>query len=416
MSRFQQAKYYEVFQKPHKRYILKKKEKPLWKPSTLKGQITGLSMSILFLSILSIPVFTQSIVVGYIVIVFILSSIVTLFVVGIILLNKQEQAKKHKSPISLSEFNSNSKVLNDISRVNIRAIRHVLGHLYSLNPCQLYPADTPEKLAYLTRTGRPPFAFELILGVAHRLSIPLNDEDVDQITENICNCPDVETLTVKLSRELEKRRGQNCENAIDIKQPLPEERTKVWKCVLWGCLLSGFLSLRIILEERGFTPTSIVSIIFFITPIGGLLGWGYAALGNRKPKKTSKEDENLLDMIGALGKYSEAGKYLYFFLFLLRIGDIVTIRESDPLPECETEELERMPLFSEICAYLKSAIDVEDRFYEQPIEGELVFGVRDDQPVEKQYSFSVTICDGIEDAYISFRRNAPEEEPEIDSC
>ena len=290
-----------------------------------------------------------------------------------------------------------------ISNVYIRAIRHVLGYIYDLNPCQIHPTDSPENLAYLTRTGRPPFAFELVLGAAHRLSIPLNDSDIDQITENIYNCPDVETLIVKLSRELEKRRGNNCQGAIDITHSLPEERMKVWKCVLWGCLLFGFLSLQIFLEEHDFTQASIVSRIFILTAIGGLLGWGYAALGNWQPKKNFTASERLLKQLISLSN-NVVGKYLYFLLASISPGEIVTIKESESFPECKEGEFERVPLFSEICAFLKTAIEVEDRFYEQSIEGELVFCVKDRESQEEKFHITATICDGIEDAYVTFQR------------
>ena len=100
-------------------------------------------------------------------------------------MDKWGKSRKNRIHVSLSDFVSGSTRLSGISKVYIRAMRHVLGHLYVLNPCLIYPADTPEKLQYLTRTGRPPFAFELILGVARRLSISLNDDDVDQITETV---------------------------------------------------------------------------------------------------------------------------------------------------------------------------------------------------------------------------------------
>ena len=406
MSRFQQAIYCKVLKEPLRRYLLKKKETSLWKPKQFKQQlIIWLSILLFFLGLVVLMVvfdrdknISMYITVGYV--------IAIPFMAVFFSFDKWEKFKKNKAPISLTDFIDGANNPDSISRVYTRVIRFVLGHIYQIDPCQIYPGDTPEKLAYLARASSPPFAFELILGTATRMSIPLNDEDVDRITENICNCPDVETLTVKLSRELEQQRGRNCQNAIDIKSPLPEEKKKVWKCVLWGFLLSGLFSFWICLEERDFTSTSIISRILVVTTIGGLLGWGYASWVNREPKKKcSKEDEKLLNKLSVMGAYGDASKYLYFFLYSLFVGDIVTIRESELLPECDAEELERIPMFSEICAYLKSAIGAEDCFYEHPVEGELVFCVKDKEPQKEKYHIAVTICDGIEDAYITFQRN-----------
>ncbi|MHC4555110.1 MAG: hypothetical protein ACYSUS_07440 [Planctomycetota bacterium] len=408
MSRFEQAIYSKVLQEPRRRYLLKKKEKPLWKPKQFKQQLVIWLSILLFILglVLLMAVLDRD---SYSSVYFAVGYLIAVpFIVIFFLMDRWGSFQKNKTPMSLVDFNGGATNISGISRVYVRSVRHVLGHLYSLNPCQIYPTDTSEKLVYLTRTGRPPYAFELILGVAHRLSISLNDNDVDQITENIYNCPDVETLIVKLSRELEKRRGNNCQGAIDITHSLPEEKMKIWKCVLWGCLLAGVCSVEIFFNEHDFSVVSIVLRIVFLIIIGGLLGWGYAALGNWKPKKTSREDENILNMLSALGKYSEAGKYLYFFLSSLPVGESVTIRESEPLPEYEIEDLERMPLFSEICAYLKSAMDVEDRFYEQPIEGGFDFCVKDKESQEEKYHITAIICDGIEDAYVTFQRKDPD--------
>jgi hypothetical protein len=389
--------------------------------------------------------------------------------------DKREKAKKNQIPKSLSEFIENSKKLNDISNIYNRAIRHVLGYIYDLNPCQVYPINTPENLAYLTRASRSPFAFEIIVGVANQLSIPLSEQDIDQITDNICDCENVEELIIKLSRELENRRGHHCDNAIDFSQPPTEDdKDSLWPYLLGGFVLFGLIAIQTIFEEEndlkkiieseglffiffcgvigsllglgvglsknrrpkkrtnlstrkcmiigifivvalvslsfvgeeGLSKAEMVQRILWGIIIGGIGGWGWGALSNWEPKKKcSKEDEKLLDEILAMAKYGDASKYLSFLLTSISIGESLTIRESAPLPELKDGDFERTALFSEVCIWLKLAIDVEERFYEKPVEGNLTCFIKDKESKKKQYNHTVTICDGIEDAYIKFTRN-----------
>jgi len=118
----------------------------------------------------------------------------------------------------------------------------------------------------------------------------------------------------------------------------------------------------------------------------------------------------------SLSKNNVANKYLYFLLTSLPIGGIVTIRESEPLSGCGAKDLERIPLFVEVCTHLKKLLDLEDYFYEQPVEDELIFCINKKQLWQEQYHITVTICDGIEDAYVSFRRYDPKEESETSNC
>ena len=137
--------------------------------------------------------------------------------------------------------------------------------------------------------------------------------------------------------------------------------------------------------------------------LGGLAGWGMAKLENRQPGK-NPESERLFRQILLLGKQNVACQYLYFFLRSLPLGENYTIRESEGLPEIEESNLERLPVFSELCSYLKIMMDMEDRFYEQPVEVEHIFCMRKKQSQPEEYHITVTICDGIENAYIALRR------------
>jgi hypothetical protein len=404
LSRFQKAIYYKVFKEPLRRYLLKKKERPLWKPRQFKQQlIIWLSILLFALGLVLIMVLfdrdndsSMYLAVGYV--------IAVPFMALFFSMDKWGKSRKNRIHVPLCDFVGGSNRLCDISKVYVRAIRHVLGYIYKLDPCQIHSADTPEKLAYIARASSPPFAFELILGTATRMSIPLNDEDVDQITENICNCPDVETLIIKISKELEKRRGRNCQNAIDLKQESPKDKKEALKYIFIGCVLGGLGSIEIFFNEHDFSAFSIIiRIICFIT-IGGLAGWGIVKLENWEPKKSCEESERLLKQLISLSN-NVVGKYLYYLLVPMSVGEVITIKESEPLPECKEGEFERVPLFSEICVFLKSAIEVEDSFYERPIKGELVSRVKDEQPENRLYNHTVTICDGIEDAYVTFQRN-----------
>lgn len=408
MSRFQQAIYYKVFKKPLRRYLLNKKEKPLWKPKQFKQQLViWLSIFLFFLGLILIMVLfdrdndsSMYLAVGYVIAIPLMAVFFSM--------DKWGKFKKNKIPMSVVNLVDNASKLSDTSKVYIRAIRYVLGHLYTMNPSQIYPDDTPEKLAYMARASSPPFAFELILGTATRLSMPLNNEDVDQIAENICDCPDVETLIIKFSKELDQRRGRNCQNAIDLKQEIPKDRKEALKYIFAGCILGGLGSIEIFFNEHDFSVLSIIIRIASLVTFGGLLGWGIVKLENREPRKSCKESEKLLKQLISLSN-NVVGKYLYFLLASISAGEAVTIRESEPLPECKEGEFERIPLFSEICAFLKSAIEAEDRFYEQPIEGELIFRVKSKEPQKEKCHITATLCDGIEDAYVTFERNDTEE-------
>ena len=407
MSRFQQATYCKVLKEPRRRYLLKKKEKLLWKPKQIKQQlIIWLSIILFFVGFVLIMVMfdpdentSMYIAAGYVIAIPLMAVFFSL--------DKWNKFKKNKALISLPDFIGGANNPSSISRVYARAIRFVLGHIYQINPCQVYPGDNPEKLAYIARASSPPFAFELILGTATRLSIPLNDEDVDQITENICDCHDVETLIKKLSRELDQRRGRNFQDAIDLKKEIPKERKEVFKYILIGCFLGGLGSIEVFFNKHNFSVISIIIRMACLITIGGLLGWGIVKLENWELRNSSKESERLLRQLVSLSN-NVVGKYLYYLLAPMSAGEVITIKESGPLPECKEGELERIPLFSEICVFLKSAIEVEDSFYERPIEGELISRVKDGQPENKQYNHTVTICDGIEDAYIAFYRNPAE--------
>lgn len=470
MSRFQQTTYRKVLKEPRKRYLLKNKEKRLWKHQDFKEHLKMWAFLLFWLGgaiVLMVTVGWIWLFLGY--------AFLFPVLAGGYFIDKREKLRKSKSPISLNEFINRAKNLNNISNVYIRATRYVLGNLYQINACQIYPKDTPGALFKLSeRMSRPPFAFAVVLGVANRLSIPLSEEDVDQIIDNICNCENVEELIGKLSNELEHRRGRNCQNAIDFTQPPTDDpKESVWKyvfigfllfglfaiqglversesikdvmdtaaiiavlltaligaflglafgiwknkkpkktkklsvrqCIIRGCILLGILALIGLVGQEAPSITDILLGFLFFLGLGGLLGWGYGALMNWEPKKGSKENEISLDSIRILAKHALANKYIKFLLTSIPIGQDVKIHESEPLPEIKGTDLERMPFFSEICMCLKDILELDDRFYEQPVEVEYNFCIKNEQNQPEEHLFTITICDGIENAYIIFRRH-----------
>ena len=477
MSRFQQITYQKVLKEPRRRYLLKKKEKLLWKSYPLKTQLKAWSFLVSYIIIFLVLLFTLKPNETVAIAIVLAWAIGAPFIALLFSEDKREKAKKNQTPMSLSEFIDNSKQLNDISNINNRAIRQVLGSIYEIKPCQIHPTDTPENLAYLTRGSCSPLAFEIIVGVANQLSISLSEQNIDQITDNICDCANVEELIVKLSKELEQRRGRHCDNAIDFSQlPKDDDKENLWryliggfvlfvlvgaqallerardikeliepfgllcifvcgvigsllglgvgllknrrskkakklsirKCVIIGIFIVVSLVLLDFVGEEDLSKSEMTQRVLWSIIIGGIGGWVWGKLSNWKPKKVSEDDRKLWDAISAIGMYGEASRYLSFLLNSMSIGESITIRESESLPEYEMEDLERLPCFSEICAYLKPTMEIEDRFYEQPIQGELISCVRDKQSKKKQYNHTVTICDGIEDAYITFQRNDKE--------
>jgi hypothetical protein len=79
---------------------------------------------------------------------------------------------------------TDSAFISEISDVDgmediVVSTREVLAYVYQINVLQIYPNDT---LVFLEKIqNSKPLRFELVLGVANRLSIEISDKDIDDL-------------------------------------------------------------------------------------------------------------------------------------------------------------------------------------------------------------------------------------------
>jgi hypothetical protein len=309
--------------------------------------------------------------------------------------------------------NSVSSPLQKYNTYHVRAIRQTLGSIYCVNPKKIYLSDTPKSLRSLG-CAIEPYAFELILGVAKRLGIRLNEAEVDRLGDRIRNnAHNVEQLTAILCEELSAAEEAQTIKGVEIQDTKENIKTNEYSSgLLLGCLVAlvfGVTKLEGVLknDETVFNLSVIISIMvpmvvsFFVV---FLLCTGLAKLSlysdRKKSEKPSIYGDINLEELKELADNSPMYCYVNRLIWELyhKQDYEKTLKKYEPLPLIEDFDLDEMPWFAEVANRLKKMAKLEEVPFIKPRSGTIPLVIDD-----RHINLNVEFCDGLRDGYVQLK-------------
>jgi outer membrane lipoprotein SlyB len=422
MSRFQSDTYKEVLENPRKRYLLRGKEKPVWKtrinPAVLFLAFFLITALVLIAALLLFSIFTPEITPLYVL------AWIAIFV-GIIIfacvynVKKRKEAIRKRKPVTLQQFISSTHLLQKYEAKYIRAVRHTLGALYNLNPDIIVPSDTRQSIEQIA--GAPPLGFEVVLGAAKRINLDLSEQDVDRIVERIYrNSFCVEDIANVLCEELTMKANisntqptATCETS---KKQVREHTFIDVKIIVGFTLLGALAALQGEFEKNRFLSGSSLVIAIISGAIAGfIIGVLICAIIKilnikvKKWKSTEDEQKLTLEELRELADATPAKKYINCWIKCLSGANSgkLTVTESSSLPVPPDYKPEELPSFTEVLIKLRSMLKMGTAFCCTPKTKVLKLTIDG-----KEVDFGIEICDGAREAYITIQAIRPEEKKE----
>lgn len=416
MSRFRQEKYIDTLKEPRKRDFITQKEKKLWKFRWHKGTsiviawLLAYLLGFFFIIFLSVKLEIDS---DKLILPLLGWAFFFPVPLGVFFQLKTEKAE-NRDPLSTNEFIEGSASLKKIEKIYIRAIRYVLGFVYKIEAEIIYPNDTPEILTPLNKSSNSPLAFEVVLGTSIRLQIPLSDEEVDRIIENIRPSRNVEELTCIFAQELEAKGklpsdfGDPNREILDLEEDTikPTNYKKRLLFSLFGGLVFMIWYPFTIYWKKD-EPLSVFTTLHFLAAFclgfgfGWLSHWAMNLQSKKKPRSSDDDQDINLEELAELADNSPARKYInccFLDLASYPQGHKYTFYESDPFPPIPGYDNKKMPSFISVCSKLKKSADMKDCFYRTPQKARTPLVIK-----EVPYDGIIEICDGIDEAYFSLQ-------------
>jgi hypothetical protein len=323
---------------------------------------------------------------------------------------------RNRKEVNIDKFVSATHVLQEFNRFHVKAAREVIGVVYGVKQEIIYDVDTAESLKKLCSIT--PYGFEVVLGIAKRLGIILEDAEVDQIVERINeNSKNVKELVSILCEEIasaeesqERKDFETLLLATDVTDTACASKVKKRYIgfpafVALLCLI-GAVSGTLENEENFFSKSNLI-IVFQITFVGYVIGLVIKILVKRWLNSLDKDSDGETIDIDMIMDYCDRFSPDYYIQQCLTdmyksMDKQRTFRKYEELPCFSEIEGSQRPWFAEFANRLKSIAGLENIPYTSPKQGlaELQYIFKKEP---KKIRLHVEILDGIKDGYITLR-------------
>lgn len=332
---------------------------------------------------------------------------------------RQNRNIKNRKEVKLDDFISGANVLQKYNKFHVKAGREVVGVVYGVKPAIVYKTDTPQSLKKLCLST--PYGFEVVLGVAKKSGIVLEDAEVDRIAGRIYdNARNVEELVSILCEEMAA--AEESQESKDFEAQLLAADVTDTACVSKARKrylgLPGFVALLCFVgamsgalenKENFFNKSNLIMVLSF-TLVGYVIGLVIKILGTRwlnSLDKKNNEEPIDIEMIKDYFDKSSPGYYVQQCLtdMCKTMDTRRTLRKCEELPCFPEIESGQRPWFAEFANRLKLMTGVQEIPYTSPKHGtvELLWTPKDENEKPQKIRLHVEFLDGIKDGYITLR-------------